>query len=386
MIKAFKYRLYPTRNQVEFLTRQLETHCWLYNRALEQRKTAWEAEQKNISCFDQIKYLTLFRKTVDDLGFCNCTSLQQTLRRLDKAFQIFFRRLKAGGKPGYPRFKSTNRFHTIEYMGLGDGCQIKDNRLYLQNIGCIKVRWHRPIVGKIKTLSVTRRNDKWYASFYVEYEPQPLPKTGKKIALDIGSKTFCVDSEGNLHRNPKYLKQSYEHLKRCQQRLARRKKGSKRREKARKFLARAHEKVANQRKDFLHKLSRGYINGFDEIFIEDLSILDMARSVKGDSKYIHKSIQDAGWGMFFNFLSYKAEEAGRTLVEVDPSGTTERCSNCGEMVSKKLTTRIHRCPACGIKIHRDVNAALNILKIGSDGAFGPGRETCGVTEKLSFSR
>jgi putative transposase len=269
----------------------------------------------------------------------------------------------------------------MRYADLGDGCQIKGDRLYLQNVGHVKVRWHRPIDGKVKTLSVTRKNGKWYVNFMVEREARPLPATGQKIALDVGSRSFCVDSEGRSCANPKHLKAAQDHLKRCQQRLARRKKGSQRREKARQLLAKAHEKVANQRRDFIHKLSHRYIQGYDTVYVEDLDILSMAKSAKGNTKYVYKSIADAGWGMFFNFLSYKAEDAGRAIVKVDPAGTSENCSNCGEPVPKKVTTRVHRCPVCGLKIGRDLNAAINILKIGSVGAFGPGREVCGATEK-----
>lgn len=359
MIKSFKYRLYPTGKQIKALTYQLEGHRFLYNLALAQRKEVFEQTGKGLNYFDQARELTKIRKDDICLSSCNYSSLQQTFRRLDKAFKSFFRRVKAGEKPGYPRFKSADRFNTISYATIGDGCQIKDGKVYLQNVGHVKVKWHREIDGKVKTLSITRRNDRWYVSFFVECEPIILPKTGKEVGIDMGLNFFATLSDGLKIEAPKFLRKYEKLLKKAHRRLSRRKKGSNRRKKARKILARIHEKIANQRLDFCHKVSHSLVKNYDGFAVEALNIEGMVKN-----RYLAKSINDASWGMFLNILKYKAENAGRWYQEVTPNGTSQNCSTCGMVVEKSLATRVHNCPNCGLSLDRDINAAINILKAG----------------------
>jgi putative transposase len=357
MIKSYKYRLYPTGKQAKSLTLQLEGHRFLYNQALAERKEVYEQTNKGIGYIAQaIGLLPKLRREIESLALCNYSSLQQTLRRLDKSFKAFFRRIKAGEKAGYPRFKPVERFNTITYASFGDGCQVRKNRLYLQNVGCIKVKWHRPIDGNIKTLSVTRRNDRWYVSFAVECGANYLPKTGKNIGIDVGLNAFITTSDGDQIPSPKYLRSSKKKLAKAQRRLSRRKKGSIRRSKARILLAKHHEKIVNQRLDFCHKVAHSLVQKYDGFAVEALNIKGMVKN-----KRLAKSISDASWGMFLNILRYKAENAGRKYQEVTPRGTSQECSSCGNIVKKSLAVRIHNCPYCGLSLDRDINAALNIL-------------------------
>ena len=363
MICASRYRLYPTRKQLVSLDLMLDGHRFLYNQALAQRKDVYEKTGKGIGYNTQATNLLPQLRTESVIvSACNYSSLQQTLRRLDKAFKAFFRRAKTGEKPGYPRFKSADRFNTINYAALGDGCQIKSDRLYLQNIGHVKVKWHRPLAGKTKTLSVSRRNGKWYACFFVEHDIVTLPVSGKSIGIDVGLNSFITTSEGHQIDAPKYLRASEKHLKSAQQRLSRRKKGAKRRAKARKLVSGIHEKIANQRLDFCHKTAKKIVDAYSHIAVENLSIGNMVKN-----PHLAKSISDAGWGMFLTILKSKAEKAGRGFEEVNPQGTSQRCSVCGEVVKKSLAVRVHRCPSCGLSLDRDVNAALNILQLARTG-------------------
>jgi putative transposase len=357
MIKIYRYKLYPTRKQTKALVAQLQGHRFLYNHALAQRKEIYEQNGKGVGYAAQATgLLPKLKKENENIVLCNYSSLQQTLHRLDKSFKAFFRRVKSREKAGYPRFKSADRFNTIAYATLGDGCQIKDDRLYLQNVGCIKVKWHRPIAGQSKTVSVTRRNDKWYASFTVETESVLLPKTGKNVGIDVGLTALISTSDGQQISPPKYLMLAERKLAKAQRRLSRRKKGSNRRRKARVLVAKHYEKVTNQRLDFCHKTAKSLVETYDGFAIEALNIKGMMKK-----RYLARSISDASWGIFLTVLKSKAENAGRRYQEVSPNGTSQECSQCGHLVKKSLAVRVHSCPHCGPSLDRDINAALNIL-------------------------
>lgn len=357
MIKAYKYRLYPTKKQFVFLETQLNGHRFLYNQALSQRKEIYEQTNKGVGYVAQAASIPKLRKENKNLALCNYSSLQQTLRRLNKSFEAFFLRVKAGEKAGYPRFKSADRFNTIAYSTIGDGCQIKENRLYLQNIGCIKVKWHRLIDSNIKTLSVTRRNNRWYVCFFVECNIKLLPNTGKETGIDVGLNAFITTSDGEKIEPPQYFRKAERKLAKVQRRLSRRTKGSNRRRKARILVSNHHEKIANQRLDFNHKVAYSLVKAYDGFAVESLNIKNMVKN-----RHLSKSISDAGWGNFLVILKYKAENAGRWYQEVIPNGTSQECSSCGNIVKKSLAVRVHNCPYCGLSLDRDVNAALNILQ------------------------
>jgi len=356
--KTLKYRLYSTKKQIDSLTYQLNAHRFLYNQALAQRKETYEKTNKGITYHNQAtQLLPKLRKENKNIACCNYSSLQQTLRRLDKSFEAFFRRVKAGEDPGYPRFKAEHRFNTFSYSSFGDGCQIKDKRLYLQNVGLIKVKWHRLIEGKVKTLSITCRNNKWYACFSVECETNPLPKTYKSAGIDMGLKSFFTLHDGTRINCPQYFRKAEKKVAKAHQKLSRRKKGSNRRRKARFLLSKQYEHIANQRLNFCHEVTYFLVQKYDKFVVENLRIKNMVQN-----KHLSNSIADAAWGIFLNILKVKAENAGREYQEVSARGTTQECSSCGAVVKKSLAVRVHNCPFCGLSLDRDQNAALNILK------------------------
>ena len=357
MRKSFKYRLFVNKTQATKLGEFLNSARFLYNCALEHRIICWKQWRKSISLYDQTYTLKEIRTFDDGIKQLNFSASSNVLKNLDLAFQAFFRRVKQGEKPGFPRFKGADRFHSITFPAYGDGVKLKNGKLYIQNIGYVRIKLHRPIEGKIKTVTIKRQNGKFYAMFSCDEVPQNiLPKSTKEIGIDVGIKSFAVMSDGKVINNPKYLKQSETKIKETQSKYS--KKPSKT---LRKKLVCLHTKVTNQRKDFQHKLSKQIIDEFGYIFIENLKPRNM---VKGNFKVLNKYINDAAWSQFFGFLSYKAENAGRKLIKVNPKNTTQMCSGCGTIVPKDLSTRTHSCPDCGLQIDRDHNAAINILSRG----------------------
>lgn len=357
MVKTFKYRLYPTRKQTKAIDETLETHRRIYNSALNERKTTWEESQKSVSCFGQSASYKVARETNEYYQRTNFSSVQRTLRRLDKAFKAFFRRIKSGDKPGYPRFRGYNRFDSVEFT-YSDGIKLRDNgKLYVQYIGEVKIKQHRPIIGTIKTAIIQRKAGRYYVCLSVEYEPQPLEPTGTAVGLDMGISNLVTTSDGEFFPPPKYLRQSEQKLRKQQRKIARRAKSSKRRHKAVTNLQRTHEHIANQRKDTAHKIARPLVNNYDLIGVENLNIRGLLKN-----NHLAKSIADAAWNTFIVILTGKAEEAGRKVIKVDPKYTSQDCSRCGNRVKKDLSVRTHDCPCCGLVLDRDVNAAVNILQ------------------------
>jgi putative transposase len=305
MLKTYKYRLYPTKSQSEAIDAMIETHRHLYNNALAERKNSWEEKQEIISGYDQSRAYTQERKVNEYYQQTNSASCGRTLRRLDHAFNDFFRRVKSGEKPGYPRFKGRNRFSSIEFK-YGNGMKLKDKGLYVQHIGDIKIRLHRPVEGKIKTGIIKKQAEQYYVCFSVEFTPEFLEPTGHNVGLDMGISKLVITSDGQFFPQPKYLRQMEAKLRCAQRKVARRQNGSNRRRKAVLELQKLHQHVANQRRDMA--------------------------------------------------------QAGRQAVKVDPKYTSQICSGCGEIVKKGLSVRIHECPHCNLVLDRDVNAAINILQ------------------------
>jgi len=356
MRKSFKYRLFTNKTQEAKLNGLFESARFLYNSALEHRIICWKQWRKSINYYNQANSLKEVRSLDKGIASLNYSTSQDILRRLDKAFQSFFRRLGRGESPGFPRFKSRNSFHSITYPAYGDGVKFRKGKLYIRNVGVVRIKLHRDIEGTIKTITIKRQNGRFYASLSCDDVPQHiLPVSNKEVGIDVGIKSFAVMSNGQIIDNPKYLKQSEVKLKKLQ-----RQHSKKRSSKTRRHLSRLHEKVSNQRRDFQHKLSRKIVNKFGFIFIEELHPRQM---VKNNFKALNKYINDAAWSQFFNFLSYKAENAGRKLIKVNPKNTTQKCSRCGEIILKSLSMRTHDC-VCGLTIDRDYNAALNILALG----------------------
>ena len=284
--------------------------------------------------------------------------------------------MRNGEEPGYPRFQGKGRYDSFTYPQAGFSLT-HDHRICLSKIGSIKVKLHREIKGTIKTCTIKREGDAWYMVLACEVEPERLPENAEAVGVDLGLLHFATLSDGSTIGNPRYYRKAEQRLERLQRVLSRKKRGSVRRRKAVKQVAKAHRKIANQRRDFLHKQSRKLVNTYGTIVFEELQLANMSRRPKPkqneNGKYLpngaaaksglNKSIVDAGWGMFQQFCVYKAANAGRTVLSVNPQYTSQVCSGCGAVVKKSLDERWHSCE-CGTALDRDHNAALNILALG----------------------
>lgn len=358
MRKSFKYRIYPTTEQVTRLENSLDLLREIYNAGLQERKDAWRLNHISISYFDQSKQVPEIRMLRPEFMQVQSRCLRQTLRQLDKSFKAFFRRVKAGEKAGFPRFKGKSFFNSIIYNG--EGYRFRGNKLLnLSLIGDLKIKLARPFEGKIKEVVVKREGDKWFAILSCDGVPaKPLPATNQSIGVDVGIESFATLSDGTQIENPRFYEKTQKQLRIAQRRVARRTKGSNRRHKAVAMLRNIHYKIANQRRDFQHKVSTWLIQNHDNIAVEKLNIKGL---VKGR---LSKQIHDVGWGDFIFMLSYKAESAGRKLMQVNPAYTSQDCSRCKRREKKSLSVRQHHCSNCGLSLHRDHNAALNILSVG----------------------
>lgn len=373
---AYKFRLYPTRKQAEMLTWTLDRARELYNAALQERRDAYRMVGTSISYDDQANQLPAIKEIRPEYHDIHSQVLQDVLRRVKKAFDSFFCRVKQGKEPGYPRFQGSNHYDSFTYPQRGYGLT-HDNRISLSKIGSIKVKLHRQISGTIKTCTIKREGDTWYVVFACEVTPEPLSEKCEATGIDLGLLHFATLSDGRTIENPRYYRRAEKHLKKFQEALSRKKRGSHRRKKAVRLVARAHRKVANQRKDFLHKQSRKLVNTYGTIVFEELHPANMSKRPKPkqgkDGTYlpngaaakggINKSIMDAGWGQFQQFCVYKAARAGREVLFVNPRYTSQLCSGCGQIRKKELGDRWHSCE-CGTELDRDHNAALNILRLG----------------------
>ena len=356
--RTFKYRVYPTHAQDATLHAQVDEACRLYNAAIQERRDAWRQARHSVSYYEQANQLKAIRAD-GSLALANFSACQDVLRRVDKAFRAYFSRVKASQKAGYPRFKPRQRYDSLTFPAYGDGCRLRETgRLYLQGVGNLKIKLHRPIAGQIKTVSVKRESGKWYALFSCEDAPAPLPPSAATVGIDIGLTTFATLSDGSEIANPRHLRAVYRQLRIAQRRVARRKPGSNGRRKAVRQLQHTHARVQHQRIDFHHKVSRDLVNRFGLLVIEDLNVKGLARAM------LAGPVHDAGWASFLAKLDYKAASAGRRVMRVNPAGTTQRCSSCGTHVPKLLSQRWHDCPTCGLSLSRDDNAAREILRLG----------------------
>ncbi len=313
----------------------------------------WQSHRKSIGYHEQQNQLPALKETRTDLVGAHAHVLQNALRRLDKAFQAFFRRVQAGQKPGFPRFRSAHRYDSFTYPD--PGATFQDGRLYLSKIGQVRIKLHRPLEGTVKTTTIKREGGKWYVFFAVEVEPKPLLLNERAIGIDVGLCFFATLSDGTEIPNPRYYQNAEGALRVAQRRVSRRKKGSNRRRKAVRLLQKAHCHVYHQRADFHHRLSRWLVEDFGLIVVEDLNVESLTPGLL--SKYVH----DAGWSNFIAKLTYKAANAGRQLVWVDPRGTSQTCL-CGATVTKELSDREHVCRQCGLLASRDHVSAQVILQ------------------------
>lgn len=376
--KAYKFRLYPTKKQIGTLEWTLRRCKELYNAALEERREAYRLCGVTVSYRMQADQLPAIKRLREEYQDIHSQVHQDVLRRLDKAMQAFFRRTKNGEEPGYPRFKSGERYDSFTYPQ--GGYEIIGNRLHLSKIGHIKIKVHRAITGKIKTCTIKREGSHWYAIFTSEYECDPsltFHPSEEEIGIDLGINSFAVLSDGTTIENPRFYRTSEAKIKAAHQKVARRKLRSRRRARANKELSRLYRKVRHRRRDFLHQATRKLVTRYGVLVFEDLNVVNMTKAPapKQDEttgQYLpngaaakgglNKSILDAGWGEFVTLCSRKAEEAGGKVVRVPPKNTSQECSGCHRMVPKDLSVRWHSCPHCGTELDRDHNAARNILR------------------------
>ena len=359
----FKYRLYPTKSQRTKMQTILDCCRWVYNKTLDLRKEAWEERQESLSLYDTNKMLPDWKKEHPWLKDGHAQTMQNAQVRLDLAFQAFFRRVKTGEKPGYPRFRGKDRYDSFTYPQEKSNWRcLDDERVRLSKVGNVKIKMHRPLEGNIKTLTIKRdRLGNWWAAFSCEIEPEPLPPTPDVVGIDLGLTHFATFSTDEQIENPRFFRQDEKALAKAQRRLSRCEKGAPEYRKCKRVIQHIHQRIANRRSDFAHKLSRKLVNSFQIIAFEKLDIQDMQ---DGNWCNMNKSISDATWGQLVALTQCKAEWAGRTVVTVDPRNTTQMCSGCNQIVKKDLSVRVHDCPFCGLVLDRDHNAALNILARG----------------------
>ena len=334
----------------------------LYNAALQERQEAWQKCGVSVTVANQSAQLPEIKEVRPEYRDINAQVLQDVLTRLDRAFQRFFARVKAGETPGYPRFQGMGRYTSFTYkqFGAGTGTYLDNGYLVLSKIGRIAVRWSRSLEGTPKTVTISKEADGWYACISCADAPvHPLPPTGQETGIDLGIEAFATLSDGTRIFSPGWYRKAERALKTAQRRVSRRKRGSNRRRKAVVLLAKAHQKVARQRRDFHHKTALHLVREYDAIYHEALQPANMVKH-----HHLAKSITDAGWGAFLTILTDKAACAGRRVIVVNPAYTSQWCSGCGELVYKGLSVRWHSCPDCGTSLHRDHNAAKNIERLG----------------------
>ncbi|MGX2993582.1 RNA-guided endonuclease InsQ/TnpB family protein [Streptomyces sp. JNUCC 64] len=395
MIRAYKFLIRPTVGQAAALTAMLADHCSLYNGALQERRDAYRHTSKTGIKYGQqsaqLKEIRAFDP--ERQGRWSFSSQQATLRRLDKAFQAFFRRVKAGEEPGYPRFRGVNWFDTVDFPKDGDGCRWDSTphepvtRVRFQGVGHVKVNQHRPVVGKVKTVSVKREGKRWYVVLTAgQTHPEPLPATGSVVGIDMGIVSFLTTSKGEHVPNPRHGRKAAAKLEAAQQALSRfprvrRDERTGNHKRAVRKVADLYRKVRRQRLDHAHKTALDLVREHDFIAYEDLKIRNMVKRTvpKPDLEQpggflpngasaktgLNRSISDAGWGVFLTILTAKAESAGRDMIAVDPRNTSRTCPECGHVAAENRPTqeKFH-CVSCGHQAHADTVGALNVLRAG----------------------
>ncbi len=395
MIRAYKFLMRPTVRQEQALSEMLRDHCSLYNGALQERRDAYRHVSKTSVRYGmqsaQLKEIRAFDPECQ--GRWSFSSQQATLRRLDKAMQAFFRRVKSGEAPGYPRFRGVHRFDTVDFPKDGDGCRWGSTphdpvtRVRFQGVGHVKVNQHRAVVGRVKTVSVKREGRRWFVVVTAEQEqPEPLPTTGSVVGIDLGIASFLADSNGGFVPNPRLGRRAAAKLAAAQQALsrfpcrkARDRTANHRRAVAK--VAELHGKVRRQRLDHAHKTALGLIREHDFIVHEDLKIHNMSKAprLKPDPDQpgvflpngaaakagLNRSIRDAGWGVFLTILHAKAESAGREVIAVGPRNTSRTCPECGHTAEENRPTQEQfHCISCGHTAHADTVGATNVLRAG----------------------
>ena len=357
---TYKYRLSPTKAQRTSLEKTLEICRWVYNDTLALRKETYEQTGKGVSLYNTQKFLKPWKVDKPALTQVYSQVLQNVTVRVDLAFQAFFRRVKTGETPGYPRFKGKGRYDSFTFPQ--SGFRLDGERLVLSKMGSIKIKLHRPIVGTIKTLTIQRDAvGNFYACFSCKVEPVTLPPTAEVVGIDLGLTTFAHLSNGEKIERQRWMKQDAADIARLQRKKEQFAKGSPERRKVIRALNHAYQRSVNRRNNFSHQESCKLANHYQFIVFEKLNIAGMQAN---GNRVINRGIADVAWGQLVQHTLYKAANAGRIVALVNPRGTTQECSSCHTIVPKDLSVRTHDCSYCGLKLNRDHNAALNILGRG----------------------
>jgi len=327
----------------------------VYNSMVNGRRHDFEVSGKSPSYYEQKRALPVWKKTHPELREVHSQTLQDVVKRVDLAFQAFFRRVKSGETPGYPRLKHDGYDSFTFTQG---GYSVSQTELALFNIGAVKAVFHRAIEGEVKTLTIRKRGGKWFACFSCEVCAENLPASDEQVGIDVGLSHFATLSDGRAIANPRFFRRDEKALAKAARKQAKTKKRSPARRKANRVLARIHERIRFRRHDFVHQFARCLVNHYGVIAVENLNVKGMVKN-----HCLAKSISDASWSMFRAVLTSKAESAARVLVAVEPAYTSQDCSTCGFRVRKKLSERVHSCPNCGLVLDRDHNAALNLIQI-----------------------
>ena len=356
---CYKYRIYPSNGQKSALNETLAICRLVYNSMVHERTVVHERGEKPPTFYTQVPALARWKKDHAELNTVHSQVLQNVGRRVELAFQSFFRRVKAGETPGYPRLKGSGQYDSITYPQ--SGFKVGETSVWLSLQGKqtqIKAKIHRAIVGTVKTCTVRRVGSKWFVCFSVEQPDNFLPPCTETVGLDAGLKTFMALSDGTFIDNPRFFRHDEKALAKAGRKQAKTAKGSNPRKKANKVLSRIHERVRNRRHNFVHQTARRLVNRYGMIAVEKLNVKGMVKN-----HCLAKSISDASWSQFRSVLTNKAESAGREVVAVNPAYTSQDCHACGYRAKKKLSERWHHCPMCSASLDRDTNAAINILNL-----------------------
>jgi putative transposase len=374
--KTYQYRLYPTKKQMQVLTCWLERCCEVYNAALQERRDAYRMAGQSLNYSHQCAELPGCKEVRPELAEVNSQVLQDAVKRVDRAFDGFFRRVKEGQQPGYPRFRSRLRYDSLTFKQYQNSFDVQCGKkqkgtLILSKLGQIKIVMHRPLTGLPKTATVKRTaTGKWFVSISVQTEQEAdcLPPSHEQVGIDVGLKTFAYLSTGEEIANPRFFRREEQALARAHRKLSKEQKGTKQRDKRRKVVARVHERVRWRRENFIRQQVAYLIKRFGFIAVEALVVRNMVKNPK-----LAKSIADAAWSIFFAQLLSKAEEAGRAVVRVNPAYTSQTCSGCSHRQEMPLSVRVYECPVCGLVIDRDYNGSKNILAEALDAVGRHGR-------------
>ncbi len=370
MFRSYDLRLNPTKAQIAAFEHILADSCETYNAALQERRDAWRMQRKSITLYDQQKQITQLRKD-PQFAVISVDIQREPLRRVDLAFKAFFRRCKAGDKPGFPRFRSRDRYDSFCWGN--SNIRLNNGSVVVPNIGLVHFKFHRLAEGTPKQVTIRRVGTKWVGRVACDIGPAP-PKVAisNAVGIDLGLTTFATLSDGSEVSNPRFVRKHAQRIALAQKNLARKVRGSKNRVRAKEAARRAYQRMADARKNFCHHVSKALVSKYDLIAHEDLKIANMAKG------RLAKSIMDAAWGQLLFQLAYKAESAGRYVVAVNPRNTSQMCSGCGVLVRKALSERQHVC-GCGTNLGRDHNAAINVLAMGllpDRGIVGKSAESC----------